>query len=152
MKSIETAILRATWRDVLAQVRAGTETYVILQHGRPEAVLMSEAQWLQGCAKVPVPEGDRRHWAASDARSCLRAVRTAADMRGQHALIRKLYGTLFKDGSARHFEAVIAPCEWVCQSLPELGDGMDQSARPGIDRVNSFRRSRAGSLGVVVDR
>ncbi|WP_433562253.1 type II toxin-antitoxin system Phd/YefM family antitoxin [Nocardia sp. CA-151230] len=123
MKSIDTATLRASWRDVLAEARTGAEAFVILQHGRPEAVLLSEAEWLLGGATVPVLERDQRCWAASDVRSCLRAVRTAAHMHGRHTLIRKPYGSLFKDGSAMQFVAVIAPYEWVRQALPELRDG-----------------------------
>ncbi|MGW4351869.1 type II toxin-antitoxin system Phd/YefM family antitoxin [Nocardia sp. NPDC004582] len=120
MKTIDSAELRASWRVVLAAVRTGAEAFVILRHGRPEAVLLSAAQWLTGCVNVPVAEVDRRARAASDVRSGLRAVRTAAHASGQHTLIQKQYGPLFKDGSAAHVEAVIAPYDWVRRSLPEL--------------------------------
>ncbi|MRH89722.1 hypothetical protein GFY24_20120 [Nocardia sp. SYP-A9097] len=120
MKSIDTAALRVTWRDAIAKVCSGAEEFVILQRGRPEAVLLSESNWLLGCTKIPVPEANQLLRAASDARSSLRAVRTAAHLRGQHTLIRKLYGTLYRDGSGAQLVAVIAPYDWVRMSLPEL--------------------------------
>lgn len=109
-----------SWRDVLAEARSGTEAIVILQHGNPQAVMLSEATWRAGCAKVPVPDQDRRVRAASDVRSGLRAVRTAAHCAGQHTLIRKLYGSLCKDTPEELLDAVIAPYDWVQRSLPEL--------------------------------
>lgn len=110
------------WRDVIAKARTGPEGFVILQRGRPEAVLLPESAWRLGCTRVPVPEADQRFRAASDARSSLSAVRTAAHRGGQHTLIRKLYGSLFRDGSAVQLLAVIAPYDWVRISLPELED------------------------------
>ncbi|MFE3059120.1 helix-turn-helix domain-containing protein [Nocardia sp. NPDC059239] len=121
-----TAILRASWREVFAEACAGTEAFVILQRGRPEAVRLSEANWLTGCVKVSVPEWNRQRWAVSDVRSSLRAV---AHVSGRHTLIRKLYGPLLRDGSDETIDAVIAPCDWVRMSLPELGKFAQQMRR-----------------------
>ncbi|WP_405136943.1 hypothetical protein [Nocardia sp. NBC_01388] len=71
-----------------------------------------------------MPETNQRLRAASDARSSLRAVRMAAHRGGQHTLIRKLYGTLFRDGSAAQLVAVIAPYDWARMSLPGLDDSV----------------------------
>lgn len=120
MESIDTATLRAEWRERLVRVNTELSALLVLNHGRPEAVLLSEATWLRGCLTVPVADADR-HWrAASDVRSGLSAVRTAAYLAGQHTLIRKLYGTLYKDDSAARSQGVIAPCDWVRRALPEL--------------------------------
>ncbi|WP_157535314.1 hypothetical protein [Nocardia inohanensis] len=121
MESIDTATLRAEWRDHIIRVNSGAGALIVLNRGRPEAVLLSEAIWLRGCGAVPVPESDRCWRAASDVRSGLSAVRTSAHLAGQHTLIGKLYGTLYKDDSGTELQGVIAPCDWVRRALPELG-------------------------------
>ncbi|UFS93664.1 type II toxin-antitoxin system Phd/YefM family antitoxin [Nocardia huaxiensis] len=113
MRSIDSRALRMSWRTVLADACTGGEAYVILRRGRPEAVLVSQASWLRGCAKIPVPVANQRLIAASDARSSLSAVRTAAHTSGRHTLIRKRYGSLFRADSPAEFDAVIAPYDWL---------------------------------------
>ncbi|GAB2550973.1 hypothetical protein [Nocardia heshunensis] len=122
MKGLDTSTVRAEWRDILGEVYADAETFVILKHGRPEAVLLSQRAWTQGCRVLPVPDADRRYRASSDVRSGLRSVRSAAVQRGEHTLIQRLYGPLFKDPAALTIAAVVSPYSWVRRALPELGE------------------------------
>ncbi|MGW4249108.1 hypothetical protein [Nocardia sp. NPDC004722] len=121
MKGLDTSTVRAEWREILGEVNADAGTFVILRHGRPEAVLLSQRIWTQGCRVLPVPDADRRYRASSDVRSGLRSVRSAAVQRGEHTLIQRLYGPLFKDATAMTIAAVVSPYAWVRQALPELG-------------------------------
>ncbi|MFE3189852.1 hypothetical protein ACFXHA_12640 [Nocardia sp. NPDC059240] len=114
--------MRADWREILGEISTNAETFVILKHGRPEAVLLPQRIWTQGCRILPVPDTARRYRASSDARSGLRSVRSAAVQRGEHTLIHQLYAPLFKDTTPLKIAAVVSPYTWVRQALPELGE------------------------------
>ncbi len=111
----------AGWGETLERVRDGKAAVAVIQRGRPEAVLLSIAQWRRGTAAVPVPESNIQTAGIRAVRDALRAHREDA-RRGRHTLITW-------HGNPEP-EAVMAPYAWTLEALPELGEiAVDDSAQ-----------------------
>lgn len=119
------------WGETLERVRDGKAAIAVIQRGRPEAVLLSIAQWRRGTVAIHVPDSNVHTEGVKHVRDNLRARRQEA-RRGRHTLIT-WHGN-------HDPEAVMAPYAWALGALPELGEVV-------VDNSTQQRYRDEGTVG-----